>query len=814
MIMAEPNEPKNRIHSLTRPKPDDDQADSLDVLQILHRQRWIILFLAICGLTAGVAYAKYAQVWYQSSATVLVNQKSAGLNSDGTGQEMIEEDILANHIQLIKSRMIVGEALEESELTKLPSIVQHLNAERPGFDATDYVVDHLSIAKGGEGSAKAARSLRVTLTHTDADDTQLILTAVMHRYEQFIIAQVEQLMGRANEMVNEAKQDIEADLIAAEQEHMQSRQAAPLFFQGEGSSNVYQDRYRRLQEELLDLDIKESTVRTRLQRVDVTLKEMDGSDNPADHLDKLALIDSESLERLGVFAGLQMNASNSAEFKAAMPAKAEEARTEMTYLLELSSERKRLSRLFGEEHPKVQEIQGQIELVEEFLKEKQDITNPKLGFSESSLTPEGLLKAYVGFLNHDLATLTERRKELTYLAADAERKAKELIEYELTDMVLQKKIKRQEALFESIVQQLRDLDTASGLSGYLYEFLEVPRQGEKSWPKLSLCGLGGLMLGLFSGLFLAVANDLRDGRFRSAAELDEAISLTSLGRVGKLNSMKKGVDGLIATGESPDAEAFRLGRTMLLPEIRSGELRTIGFTSPMQGDGKSTVVSNFAVSFAQIGLKVLVIDADLRRPSIHKFFNISKENGLCDLLEGHISFDEAVKETKAENVYVMPAGSLSASPAEFLQSEELDEVLATARSHFDFVLVDMPPVLAVSDPVVVLPRLDGAILVVRVAKVRRDEVVNTLRRVETAGGNFVGCMLNTYGASKSFDADGGYYGYYRSDYTRSTSKSASAERSGRVATPKVNGQNHTNGHANATTPANGKAKPKGKAKSK
>lgn len=811
MIMAEPNEPKNRIQSLMRPKSDDDQADSLDVLQILHRQRWIIIFLAICGLTAGVAYAKYAQVWYQSSATVLINQKSAGLDSEGTGQEMVEEDILANHIQLIKSRKIVGEALDENKIATLPSIVKHLNAERPGFDAADYVVEHLSIAKGGEGSAKAARSLRVTLTHTDAHDTELILTAVMKRYEQFIIAQVEQLMGRANEMVNEAKQDIESELIAAEQEHLTSRQNAPLFFQGEGSSNVYQDRYRRLQEELLDLDIKESTVRTRLKRVDATLVEMDGSDNPVDHLDKLALIDSESLERLGVFAGLQMNASRSTEFIASMPAETEKARTQITHLLELNSEKQRLASAFGAGHPKVIEIQNQIELVQNFLQEKQGPINSTLGFAESSLNPEGLLKAYVGFLNHDLATLTERRKEITFLAADAETKAKELIEYELTDMVLQKKITRQEALFDSIVQQLRDLDTASGLSGYLYEFLEVPRRGEKSWPKLSLCGLGGLMLGLFSGLFLAVANDLRDGRFRSAAELDEAIGLTSLGRVGKLNSIKKGVAGLIATGESPDAEAFRLGRTMLLPEIRSGALRTIGFTSPMQGDGKSTVVSNFAVSFAQLGLKVLIIDADLRRPSIHKFFNLSKHDGLCDLLEGRITFDEAVKETKADNVFIMPAGSSSASPAEFLQSEELDEALVMAQSQFDLVLVDLPPVLAVSDPVVVLPRLNGAILVVRVSKVRRDEVVNTLRRVEAAGGNFVGCMLNTFGASKAFDADGGYYGYYRSDYTRPKSKSATAaaavERSKRVATPQVNGKAGTHGH----TPANGHAAANGTA---
>ena len=364
------------------------------------------------------------------------------------------------------------------------------------------------------------------------------------------------------------------------------------------------------------------------------------------------------------------------------------------------------------------------------------------------------------------------------MAADAETKAKELIEYELTDMILQKKIARQEALFDGIVQQLRDLDTASGLSGYLYEFLEVPRMGVKSWPKLPLCALGGLMLGMFGGLFLAVASDVRDGRFRSSAELDEAIGLPSLGRVGKLNSISQGISGLIAAELSPDAEAFRLGRTVLLPEVRKGNLRTIGFTSPMQGDGKSTVTSNFAVSFAQVGLKVLVIDADLRRPSVHRFFSVDKADGLCEVLEGRLSFEDAIKETRADNVFTMTAGAASRMPAELLQSEILDEVLAKAREQYDLVLIDLPPVLAVSDPVVVMPRLDGGVLVVKVASVRRDEVINTLRRIESSGGSFVGCMLNAFGSGKKFDSDGGYYGYYKSDYTRPAGSAGKAARSG------------------------------------
>ncbi|PHQ32842.1 polysaccharide biosynthesis tyrosine autokinase [Rhodopirellula bahusiensis] len=782
--MAESAKPTNRLPARGPSSSTSDGEETLDVLQILSRQRWLIAFLSIAGLAAGVAYALNAQVWYESNAKVLINQKSAGLGGNSTGTDMVDEDILANHMELIQSRMIVGEALEQTELVDLPSIESHLDEKT---DAIDYVIDQLSIVKGGDGSAKTARSLNITFTHTEPDDAKLILTAVMKRYEQFIIDQVEQVMGRANEMVNKAKTEVEAELVAAEQEHLKARQEAPLFFQGEGSSNIYQDRYRRLQDELLDLDIQESTVKTRLTRVDETLKEMDESTDPIDQLDKLALIDSDSLERLGVFAGLQMNSANTAEFKAAMPAKMEEARTQITHLLQLNSEKQRLTSVFGPGHPKVQELESEITLVKEFLQDQKELTSPAEMFGDSALTPEGLLKAYVGFLNHDLAALSERRKELTYLAADAETKAKELIEYELTDMILQKKIGRQEDLFEGVVQQLRELDTASGLTGYLYEFLAVPRIGQKSWPKLPLCGLGGLMLGLFSGLFLAVANDVRDGRFRSAAELDDAIGLPSLGRVGKLNSINQGIKGLIATELSPDAEAFRLGRTMLLPDIRNGNVRAIGFTSPMQGDGKSTVVSNFAVSFSQVGLKVLVIDADLRRPSAHRYFSLGKEDGLCDVLEGRLEIPEAIKATEADNVFVMTSGSSSQTPAELLQSQRLDEVLAVVKEDYDLVLVDLPPVLAVSDPVVVMPRLDGGILVVKVANVRRDEVVNTLRRIDSSGGEMLGCMLNAFGAGKKFDSDGGYYGYYKSDYTRPSS-STTRQSAPKAATISSNGQ--------------------------
>ena len=734
---------------------------SIDLAQVIRRQLWLIVLLTCAGMTFGIAYATKAQVWFESEAKVLVAQRSAGLSNSGTGTDSVDEDVLANHMGLIRSRRIVSEAMQQYGLLELPSVVEQVSEST---DQIDYVMDQITIARGGSGSAKKAAIMNIKFQHTDPKDTQRILSAIMKRYEQYIVSQVEEVMGEAGKMIQDAKRSMEADLAKAEAEHLASRQKAPMFFQGEGSSNVYHDRYRRLSEELLELDIQESTLRTRLDRVRESLTEIRVGETAADHLDKLALIDRESLERLGVFAGLQVSASNSAEFKAAMPAKAEEARAQVTRLLTLNSERQRLTAVFGSGYPKVREIEAEIQLVSEFIEESKKRTTPESAFGSSAIKPDELLKAYVGFIQHDIATLGERRKELVSLTADAEKKAKELIEFELQDLVHTKKISRLESIFNGIVVQLQSLNTTSGLGGFLYEFLEVPRVGKKVWPRMPLAAGGGLLCGLIMGLLLALGNDFRDGRFRTAKEIDDALGLVNFGHVGSLASIEEGLQGLIESEGSSEAEAFRLGRTMLLPEVRSGKIRSLGFTSSMQGDGKSTIVANFAHAFAQIGLNVIVVDADLRRPSQHRYLGLAPSEGLAEVLAGTLPLAQAIQSTSIESLSVIPAGKIPPKPAELLQRSHFDKTIESLCKHYDLVLVDLPPVLAVSDPAVVLPRLDGAILVVRVARIRREQLMASLRRLRNTGANLIGSMYNIVGAKQGFDAGGDHYGEYHSDY--------------------------------------------------
>lgn len=752
-----------------------DSEGVFELINVLRRQRWLILFFSLTGLAIGIAYATNAKPWYSSSAKLLINPKTSGLSNAPTA-DTVAEDVLASHMEVLQSRRIVESALNNDNLTDLESIQPFLD---DSMDAADYVISQLELTRGGGGDAKAARSLEIGMVHVDPVDSQKILDSVLIEYQKFIVNQVETVMSSANRLVNKAKDDVDAQLRLAEQEYMEARRNAPLLFQGEGSSNVYQEKYRRLEDELLNLEIEESEIRTRFANVQEAIKLMEGGDE-AKKLDQLALIDGKSMERLGVFAGLKMNASTSAEFMAAQPERIAEAQAEYQQLLQLMSEKQRLSSVFGSQHPKVQDIDDEIALVKEFLGEKQIKLQGSVGMSELPLTPEALLRTYVGFLTHDLSAIQNRKKELVILSRNAEEQAKKLIDFEIEEQLLRNKIVRQEALFDGIVQQLSDLDTASGLSGYIYELLETPRLGIQVWPSLPLCGLGGLMLGLLGGLTLGVANDVRDGRFRSSEELDHAIGIPMIARIEKLNSPRRGVKGLMATDLSPDAEAFRMGRTLLLPDIKSGKLKTIGWTSPMQGDGKSTVLSNFAVSLSQIGIKVLVIDADLRRPSQHRYFSLPVADGLTDIVEGRIDPDSVIKQTEIENVFVITAGSLTSTPAELLQSVQFDKLLDEMSDQFGVVLVDLPPVLAVSDPLVVAPKVGGLVFVIRVATARRDEVNNALRRLQSAGANMVGCILNAYGVGKKFASSGAYFGYVESSYSRPASDKRRPGSSGTV----------------------------------
>jgi tyrosine-protein kinase Etk/Wzc len=189
-------------------------------------------------------------------------------------------------------------------------------------------------------------------------------------------------------------------------------------------------------------------------------------------------------------------------------------------------------------------------------------------------------------------------------------------------------------------------------------------------------------------------------------------------------------------------------------------VRTMVLTSPGPADGKSTTVSNLAITFAQQGQRTLVIDADLRRAVLDKLFEVPREPGLTDVLIGQKTLAEVVNETQIPNLSVIGSGPFPPNPSELLGSSAMREVLREAGERFDIVLLDSPPLLAVTDAAVLSTMVDGALLVVRMGKTARTSVRRAVGQLHTVHGRVVGAVLNDVDFSRGGYGNYGYYYHY------------------------------------------------------
>jgi capsular exopolysaccharide synthesis family protein len=284
------------------------------------------------------------------------------------------------------------------------------------------------------------------------------------------------------------------------------------------------------------------------------------------------------------------------------------------------------------------------------------------------------------------------------------------------------------------------------------------------------------VLGLLGGFGLGYLAEFTDKRFRTPDEIRKALGLPVIGHMPPLaeageipEAAEPGHPPLGASliayyrSRSPQAEAFRGVRTALYFGTAGQDHQVIQVTSPNQGDGKSTVAANLAVSVAQSGRRTLLVDADFRKPRVHKLFGLRAPTGFASVIVGEASLDEAVVQSGVENLWLCPCGPKPKNPAELLTSPRFLEALKELRERFDIILIDTPPVLPVSDPSIVAPRVDGLLLVLRVGRGTRPAAVRTREVLAALGVNLLGVVVNAVDAYRG--GGKGDYGYgYRYDY--------------------------------------------------
>jgi len=227
-------------------------------------------------------------------------------------------------------------------------------------------------------------------------------------------------------------------------------------------------------------------------------------------------------------------------------------------------------------------------------------------------------------------------------------------------------------------------------------------------------------------------------------------------------SRKKKQERVLFAHQQPKsavAEAFRTLRTNIGFSTYSGANKAILVTSPAPDDGKSTVCANLGVVMAQAQSRVLLVDCDLRKPTIHKFFDLDNRLGLTNLLAQNRPLDDVVYATRVDELYVIPSGPIPPNPSELLGTAQMGDLIKRLRGAYDVVLMDAPPVIAVTDAVLLAPQADSVLLVLKAGTTRIEVALEARNALQNAGAKSIGVVLNVIKAN-----GGGYYNYYYSYY--------------------------------------------------
>ncbi|MEO5319280.1 polysaccharide biosynthesis tyrosine autokinase [Arthrobacter sp. CC3] len=333
-----------------------------------------------------------------------------------------------------------------------------------------------------------------------------------------------------------------------------------------------------------------------------------------------------------------------------------------------------------------------------------------------------------------------------------------------------------QAVAESLVRTIDTLEkpTVGGTSPVnLSVVTPATAPVEPSAPNTKLNLILGLLVGLVLGLATAVLRTTLDTRVRGEADVRRVTEAPLLGGIAFDPDASKNPLLTQAGQQSPRAEAFRQLRTNLQFAQVSNTSKSLLVTSSLPGEGKSTTATNLAVSLAQSGLAVVLVDADLRRPMVSEYLGLERNVGLTTALLGQAELDDVLQPWGDDRLYVLTSGRIPPNPSELLGSKQMRKLIVELEANFDAVIIDAPPLLPVTDSAVLAQHVGGVVLIVGSQKVRQPDLAKSLSALEMVGADVLGLVLNRLPVK---GPDAYSYTYYSSVDTYSPPKVSSKQR--------------------------------------
>ncbi len=746
--------------------PENDVQEQLaDIWDVIKRRPGLILICVVVWLSLGAIYYFKAPRTFESKADILIVTKRYSISGQEDDETPVYEKTMETHAVMASSPMIVGRALEDFRLASLPTLVDE---EEP----IKAIIDDLT-ARVKEDNTTI---LELSYRSRNELDCQKVVSAIAASYEEFL-SESNQNVGRETaDLIRQANEQLSKTLDDQQKEFSSFQTDAPLLWKDGKGVNVHHERQAEIEEARRELMVQRRLLQAELDAVNDAVARGGVS---REALYYKALVALQLHEHDTEWRDFQIQEK---EQFAEREAVRQYAALLVGEFVRLWVDRSEAMDEFDEGHPKVQSYDKRIEQVRSLLSkmvvDKNSVTQAVLGLDAETITNDDTdyVAIYLQRLNDDIAIHDEQISRLDREFLAEQELANQMQKHLLREQHLRSKKENTEKLFHAVVDRLQEIDLMHEYGGDSMTIVAHPEVGEQVAPDPLLTLLGSMMLGLLTGCGLAWSVDRSEHTFRTTAEIREALGIPVVGRVPQMHADRLKVasdskfQAIVCTVHqegSPLAEVFRGIRTNLYFSTVGADHKIIQITSPLPGDGKSTVTANLAVSIAKSGKRVLVIDADFRRPAMSKMFGIRSTGklGLGAMIAQDLKMQEAVVETEVPNLYFLPVCERPKHPSELLSTPEFKELLDRFREEFDFVLIDTPPLLAVTDPCVVATRVDGVLLVVRIRKGVQVAAKRAMEMLHDVNATVVGVVGNGWERKRGLLEGPSYeYGYGDADY--------------------------------------------------
>ena len=709
------------VWQVTRPTGTELSKDGL--FTTIWRRRWIVVLAMIASLAAAVIYLTQVTPTYASTSRLYVEQTGPKIITDNEGVMTQSKNYLFTQCELLKSTPILSDALAKPGMRQLRSLA---GAGNPvAFLKRELVVE----------VGKKDDLISVTFESRYSQEAASLVNNIVDAYVTYHTKQKRSTAWEVLKILQKEKTKRDAELVAKLQEMLEFKQANGALSFENYKGNIVVQRLARLSEALTT---------AQLDVIDAKAAEKTAGSVMKDRAKLRQVL--EALQAKGRFTSYD-----------SLDAR---LRGELSRLeLELVS----LDREYTAQHPAVRAHRKKI-----------DGLTKRIAAHERTLTD-----AYREVARQRLLQAREKEAEIQATFDQQKKAARDLNLKEAEYAVLRTSLRRTEKLCDILDSRMKEVNVTEDSGALNISILEVARAASTpASPKiahiLAIAVAGGLALGCFLGLLHA----RMDQSFSSAEDISACLGVPVLGTVPSMGSrgddMTRGQSVVLAPS-SPSAEAYRAIRTAVYFGVPGGEAKTMLVTSPDRAEGKTTLVSNLALSMAQAGQRTLVLDADFRKPMQHVIFQVAEEPGLTNLLVSRDSYVNAIQASMIEHLHVLPAGPIPPNPSEMLSSQAFANLLKNLSERYDRIVVDSPPVMAVADARIIAALCDVTLLVLRAESSTRRLSGQALDNLLRVGARVLGVVVNNVPRG---DDRYGYYGYPY-DYARTADKKRQQRKAGK-----------------------------------